>query len=124
MNDSLAKFIAFMVIFALFTGAALAIDAARDLPNPHQVEGTVVNRYTKRFDRDSDRYMVEVQTADGIIHPLQVRDSLIRGQFHSADQFAQLQPGSEVDLRVAGLRLAFFSVFPRVDRIDRVHRAK
>ncbi len=97
----------------LLLGLVLSISHSRS--KGEWVKGKVTDRYT--CDK---RYFVTLLTPDGRAETFEVSDSVWRLQWDTADRYATLTPGKEVQIRVCGWRNRYTSTFRQVTEVREV----
>jgi uncharacterized protein (DUF58 family) len=107
-------------VFVVLFGAVATIELWADCYHPREVTGLVKSRYIKNFgdgNNRRDRFMVEIDTDNGI-EVIQCRDSSWALDWHSSDTYAILAEGQRVRITIAGPRVPFLSMFPRLVRVN------
>jgi len=84
-----------------------------------EVEGTVVEKYTKRGNKE-DKFFFVVEDKEGKEVVVENTDSLLMLKFDSADVQAKVKVGKHYKVEMRGWRASFLSMFPNVDTIEEV----
>jgi hypothetical protein len=119
-QNELQVVVAGLIVVVLLIGTVSACEVWSDTYHPRNVTGIVKSRYIKSYGSGKDRkdyFMVEIESQQGT-EVVQVRDSVWWLDWQSADTYAVLDPGKPVNVTVAGPRVPFLSLFPRVVRVN------
>lgn len=84
--------------------------------NVQNLEITVKDKYIKRSGSEEDKYLI-VDT-DG--NTYQVTDLAFKGKWNSTDLYNQLEIGKTYKIETSGIRNGFMSLYPNINRIEKL----
>ena len=74
---------------------------------------TVTDKDIKNYD-SSSKFLVFTKTENGETRVFSVEDTLIKGRWNSADDYAEIEVGETYTFTVIGWRIPFFSEYENV----------
>ncbi len=93
------------------------IDKVSDI---RYVEGTVTEKTTKQVGRYEEKYLIFIDDGTGTVIPLEVTDSLLHGQFNSADIWGNIHEGVKYRFEVGGSRSEVSSWYPNIYSFEEI----
>ncbi|HDR8072178.1 TPA: hypothetical protein QCY71_005231 [Bacillus cereus] len=78
------------------------------------IEGTVIDKYSKK-DGKHDKFYIVVQQNDDTEKVITNTDGILMMKFNSADIQAEIKTGEKYNFTLRGYRVPFLSLFPNID---------
>lgn len=78
------------------------------------IEGTVIDKYSKKSGK-SDKFYIVVQQNDDTEKVITNTDGILMMKFNSADIQAEIKKGEKYNFTLRGYRIPFLSLFPNID---------
>ncbi|EEL31236.1 Putative membrane protein [Bacillus toyonensis] len=78
------------------------------------IEGTVIDKYSKKSGK-SDKFYIVIQQNDDTEKVITNTDGILMMKFNSADIQAEIKKGEKYNFTLRGYRIPFLSLFPNID---------
>ncbi|KXI83369.1 hypothetical protein ACS52_01015 [Bacillus cereus] len=108
-NRGKIGFILFLVIVP-----SLLIASIINYIHVTSIEGTVIDKYSKKGGK-SDKFYIVVQQNDDTEKVITNTDGILMMKFNSADIQAEIKKGEKYNFILRGYRVPFLSLFPNID---------
>ena len=100
----------------IFIGIAILIVTAIVAVNYYSEKtytATVTDKDIKNYDSDST-FLVFTKTENGETRVFSMKDTLFKGRFNTADEYAEIEVGNTYTFTVIGWRIPFFSKYENI----------
>lgn len=105
METKVVSTIVALLIILGFGGYSIA-----SVNNVQTQRCTIINKESVSKGSDGHEYRVYTEECGTLV----VSDSLLKGRFDSADDYAKIEAGHEYEVTTIGFRIPFFSQFPNI----------
>lgn len=115
-NNSLGRKTLVFVVIAIIV--LIAIPCSKSYYSEKNYTATVTDKDIKNYDSDS-KFLVFTKTKNGETRVFSMEDTLIKGRWNTADDYAEIEVGETYTFTVIGWRIPFISEYENIIKFQK-----
>lgn len=102
-----------VIIIIIILAIIIAIPSCSSYYSEKTYTATVTDKDIKNYS-DSSKFLIFTKTENDETRVFSMKDTLVKGRWNTADEYAEIEVGKTYTFTVIGWRISFFSTYENI----------